>query len=123
VYDASEGKEIFISAEDEVNRVLIGYVRLRIPSDKAHRYEINSAASSIVRELHVYGNLVPVGKHIPRAWQHKGFGTLLLSEAEKVSSEDFDRKKILITSALGTKRYYKRLGYDYDGPYVSKLLT
>jgi len=123
VYDASEGKEIFISAEDVVNRVLIGYVRLRIPSNKAHRREINSMESSIVRELHVCGNLVPVGKHIPRAWQHKGFGRLLLSEAEKVSLEDFDRKKILITSALGTKRYYKRLGYDYDGPYVSKLLT
>jgi elongator complex protein 3 len=121
-YDASEGKEIFISAEDEANEVLIGYLRLRIPSEKAHRCEINSAASSIVRELHVYGNLVPVGKHIPRAWQHKGFGTLLLSEAERVS-KDFDQKKILITSALGTKKYYKRLGYDYDGPYVSKLLT
>ncbi len=31
-YDASEGKEIFISAEDHANKVLLGYLRLRVPS-------------------------------------------------------------------------------------------
>jgi len=31
-------------------------------------------------------------------------------------------EKILVTSALGTKRYYKKLGYDYDGVYMSKKL-
>jgi elongator complex protein 3 len=119
---ASEGEEIFISAEDPINDVLVGYLRLRIPSEKAHRPEIAPETTSIVRELHVYGSLVSVGRHIAKAWQHKGYGRILLSEAERISKEDYDRKKIVIISALGTKQYYRRFGYDYDGPYVSKPL-
>jgi elongator complex protein 3 len=119
---ASEGEEIFISAEDKMNDVLLGYLRLRIPSKEAHRSEISLQPCSIVRELHVYGPLVPVGRHVKKAWQHKGYGIALLSEAERISKEDYDLEKILVTSALGTKQYYKRLGYSYDGPYMSKRL-
>jgi elongator complex protein 3 len=121
-YEASEGKEIFISAEDPENSVLIGYLRLRVPSAKAHRLEITAAPSAIVRELHVYGPLVPVGKHLAQAWQHKGYGSILLSEAERVAKEDYDLKKLLVISALGTKQYYMRFGYERDGVYVSKKL-
>ncbi|MEM3173866.1 MAG: GNAT family N-acetyltransferase, partial [Candidatus Bathyarchaeia archaeon] len=54
-------------------------------------------------------------------YQHKGFGKSLLEEAERISIEQGCRK-ILVTSALGTKRYYMRFGYVYDGPYMSKNL-
>jgi len=121
-YLASEGEEIFISAEDPENDVLIGYLRLRVPSEKAHRPEIKAKPCSIVRELHVYGPLVPVGRHLVKAWQHKGYGGILLAEAERVTREDCDLKKILVISALGTKQYYMRFGYQYDGVYVSKML-
>ena len=120
---ASGGTELFISAEDPVNDVLLGYVRLRIPSEKASRPEIASQNAAIVRELRVYGPLVPVGKHFAAAWQHKGYGGVLLSEAEKVAVEDFDKNKVVVISALGTKQYYKQFGYSYDGPYVSKRLN
>jgi len=119
---ASEGEDVFISVEDPANDVLIGYLRLRIPSEKAHRPEVHFEKASIVRELHVYGPLVPVGKRMTRAWQHKGYGGILLSEAERFSREDYDRRKIVVISALGTKQYYMRFGYNYDGPYVSKPL-
>ena len=121
-YEASEGEELFISAEDPKNDVLIGYLRLRIPSRKAHRKEVRAEPCSIVRELHVYGSLVPVGKHLVKAWQHKGYGGILLAEAERVTRQDYNKKKILVISALGTKQYYKRFGYDYDGVYMSKTL-
>ena len=121
-YDASEGKEIFISAEDKENNILLGYLRLRVPSAKAHRPEITAMPSAIVRELHVYGPLVPVGKHSAGAWQHKGFGADLLKEAERIAREDFGVKKLLVISALGTRRYYMRFGYERDGVYVSKKL-
>lgn len=119
---ASEGVDVFISAEDPVNDVLVGYLRLRIPSENAHRPEIVSGPSSIVRELHVYGSLVPVGEHVAKAWQHKGYGAVLLCEAERISKEEYDRRKVVVISALGTKRYYMRFGYKYDGPYMSKML-
>ena len=121
-YEASEGKEVFVSAEDKENNILLGYLRLRLPSAKAHRPEITVMPSAIVRELHVYGPLVPVGKHSASAWQHKGFGADLLKEAERIAREDFGVKKLLVISALGTRRYYMRLGYEHDGVYVSKKL-
>ncbi|MEM2995816.1 MAG: tRNA uridine(34) 5-carboxymethylaminomethyl modification radical SAM/GNAT enzyme Elp3, partial [Candidatus Bathyarchaeia archaeon] len=122
-YEASEGEEIFISAEDVENDILIGYLRLRIPSAKAHRPEIKAEPCSIIRELHVYGPLVPVGKRIAKAWQHKGYGAILLAEAEHITSQEYGLKKILVISALGTKRYYMRFGYGYDGVYMSKTLS
>jgi len=120
-YEASKGKEIFISIEDTFNDILIGYLRLRIPSKKAHRPEILSESSSIIRELKVFGQVVPVGKRIEEAWQHKGYGRKLLVEAENKSRE-YGVKKILILSALGTKEYYRKFGYKPEGPYMSKKL-
>ncbi len=122
-YAASEGTELFISAEDSKNNVLLGYLRLRIPSPKAHRPEITEALSAIVRELHVYGPLVPVGKRSEGAWQHRGYGKELLAEAEGIARDEFGVKKLLVISALGTRRYYMRLGYGRDRVYVSKRLT
>jgi elongator complex protein 3 len=119
---ANMGEDLFISAEDVINDVLVGYLRLRIPSETAHRPEINGEPCAIVRELHVYGSLVPVGKHLAKAWQHKGYGNILLSEAERITREEYDRQKIVVISALGTRQYYMRTGYGHDGPYMSKKL-
>jgi len=121
-YAASEGTELFISAEDPENNVLLGYLRMRVPSPKAHRPEITEVSSAIVRELHVYGPLVPVGKPSGGAWQHRGFGAELLKEAERLAKSNFDLKKLLVISALGTRKYYMRFGYERDGVYVSKRL-
>jgi elongator complex protein 3 len=121
-YEASEGKEYFISAEDPENNILLGYLRMRVPSAKTHRSEITAVPSAIVRELHVYGQLVPVGKHASGAWQHKGYGQILLKEAEHIAGVELGLKKLLVISALGTRRYYMRFGYEHDGVYVSKRL-
>lgn len=119
---ASSAEDLFISVEDTQNNVLVGYLRLRIPSEKAHRPEITGEPCAIVRELHVYGTLVPVGKHLAKAWQHKGYGNKLLSEAERITREEYERRKVVVISALGTKQYYMRTGYRHDGPYMSKRL-
>ena len=121
-YESSGGTEIFLSKEDPKTDTLIAYLRLRIPSPSAHRIEITSNRSSIVRELHVYGPAVPVGEHDAASWQHKGHGISLLNEAERVSTEEYDVRKILVLSALGTREYYSRAGYKPDGPYMSKNL-
>jgi len=120
-YQASGGKEFFVSAEDTNQDILVGYLRLRIPSESVGRPEIAGAAASIVRELKVCGPVVPVGTAEDDAWQHKGYGKTLLEEAESISRRE-GRKEILVTSALGTKQYYYGSGYTADGPYVSKSL-
>jgi elongator complex protein 3 len=121
-YDASDGLETFISAEDTKNDVLVGFLRLRVPSAEARRKEIKAQPCSIVRELHVYGSLVPVGEHLAKAWQHKGYGGMLLAEAERISRDNYDLEKVVVISALGTKQYYMRFGYQYEGVYMSKRL-
>ena len=121
-YEASGGTEEFISVEDPENHVLIGFIRLRIPSDMAHRPEI-TPRTGIIRELHVYGRMNPVGQMIEDTWQHRGWGSELMVEAERVALEDYDMNRMLVMSALGTKQYYARMGYQKDSVYVSKPLT
>jgi len=123
-YEASGGTEIFISVEDVVNDILIGFIRLRIPSDKAHRPEVDEN-TAIVRELHVYGPQVPIGEEPVFEWQHRGWGRILLKEAERIAQEEFDMKKILIISGIGVREYYRRLGYHRpsNSPYMVKYLS
>jgi len=119
-YDASNGKEIFLSFEDTKNDALVGFIRLRIPF-KPFRPEINEK-TALVRELHVYGPTVPIGSLNKKAWQHKGFGQKLLKECESIAKNEFGMKKILVISGVGVRGYYKKFGYRQDGPYVSKVL-
>jgi elongator complex protein 3 len=121
-YDSASGQEIFISYENEATDTLYGFLRLRIPSGNEHRPEIRSQNCALVRELHVYGTVVPVGeKGKPEASQHKGVGSRLLREAEEISRE-YSRRKLIVISAVGTREYYRKRGYADDGPFVSKLL-
>lgn len=119
-YEASDGIEHFISAEDFERDTLIGFARLRIPSSAAREELVNA---SLLRELHVYGTMVPV-KDGPTygSWQHMSYGTKLLLEAERISREQYDCRKIVVISGVGVRRYYYSRGYVRDGPYVSKLL-
>lgn len=119
-YSAGGGKEIFLSFEDTKNDVLIALLRLRIPSEKMNRREMVDA--SIVREIHTYGFHVPVNS-VSKEFQHKGFGKNLLVAAQKISKEEFDKKKIVVISGPGAKEYFLKQGFDYDGPYVSKSLN
>ncbi|HXZ97855.1 MAG TPA: tRNA uridine(34) 5-carboxymethylaminomethyl modification radical SAM/GNAT enzyme Elp3, partial [Candidatus Acidoferrum sp.] len=121
-YESSGGTEIFLSEEDPKTDTLVGYLRLRIPSASAHRIEISSDKTSIVRELHVCGPVVSIGERDTASWQHKGYGISLLQEAERLSTNEYDVSKILVLSALGTREYYSRAGYTQDGPYMSKRL-
>ena len=121
-YNAGKGREIFISHEDSFNDILIGFLRLRIPSIKAHRREIDEK-TAIVRELHVYGQMAELGQKKEEIWQHMGYGEDLLVEAEKTASETYDKNKLLIISGVGARNYYRKFGYKKDGPYMSKLLN
>ena len=118
-YEASGGVEEFISAEDK-NQTLIGFIRLRIPGENPRRPEI-TAKTGLIRELHVYGEMTPVGE-AAQDWQHQGWGEQLMHEAEKTTHEQYDMNKMIVMSALGTKQYYERLGYENEGVYVARTL-
>ena len=129
-YEAGGGTEHFISFEDPVRDLLVGFCRLRFPSfapdqpgapgteDDAIRRELEDAA--LIRELHVYGGEVAIGGD--GDWQHQGYGTKLLERAEEMA-RDAGYRKMAIISGIGAREYYRnKLGYHQDGPYVSKRL-
>jgi len=119
-YESSGGNEVFLSYEDKEESIY-GFLRLRKPSNLAHRQEID-ANSCIVRELHVYGKSLKLGQKGENEIQHSGLGKNLMKEAEKISREEFDANKLLVISAVGTREYYQKLGYSLYGPYMSKPL-
>ena len=79
--------------------------------------------TSLVRELHVYGSAVPVHARDPRKFQHQGYGTLLMEEAEKIARNEHGSTKISVISGVGTRDYYRRLGYWLDGKYSLRKIS
>ncbi|KAK3090731.1 hypothetical protein FSP39_014139 [Pinctada imbricata] len=120
-YVANGGWETFLSYEDPEQDILIGLLRLRKCSPDTFRSELKNGCS-IVRELHVYGSVVPVHARDPTKFQHQGFGMLLMEEAERIAREEHGSNKISVISGVGTRNYYRKIGYELDGPYMSKTL-
>ena len=117
-YEACGGTEHFISAVSSDS--LIGFARLRFPSS-VYREELENAA--VMRELHVYGSLVPVGKDADtEEWQHREYGKVLLARAEAIARDEGFRR-LAIMSGIGVRQYYRRQGYERRGPYMSKELS
>jgi elongator complex protein 3 len=120
-YAGSGGEDFFLSYVDE-DETIAGFARLRVPSPDLARPEIGPS-SAIVRELRVYGRLVDVGSRRADGWQHRGFGAKLMAEAERIARSELGLEEILVTSAVGTRGYYAKLGYSRKGPYMAKRLS
>ena len=118
-YTASKGTEHFISYEDKNQEVLYGYVRMRFPYSPERNEIIKDSA--IIRELKVVGTTTPIGAKEEDKIQHKGIGKMLMKEAEKIA-KDKKKTKMVVISAIGTREYYRKLGYRKDGCYMTKRL-
>ncbi|KQC05682.1 MAG: radical SAM protein [Methanoculleus sp. SDB] len=117
-YACAGGEEHFLSYT--AGEALIGFLRLRFPGDVWRQELIDTA---LIRELHVYGELVPVGNSADEdEWQHRRFGNRLLHHAEEAAiREGFE--KIAVMSGIGVRPYYERQGYERTGPYMVKRLA
>ncbi|MFA5228172.1 MAG: tRNA uridine(34) 5-carboxymethylaminomethyl modification radical SAM/GNAT enzyme Elp3 [Candidatus Paceibacterota bacterium] len=103
-YEASNGKEVFLSFEDKNRKNIYSILRLRI----------NNSNTALIREVHVYGQATPIAK---KGSQHKGLGMLMVREAEKIAN----KRKIAIISGVGVRDYYrKKLGYRLSKTYMVK---
>ncbi|XP_032398081.1 elongator complex protein 3 [Etheostoma spectabile] len=120
-YVANGGWETFLSYEDPEQDILIGLLRLRRCSPQSFRPELKGGVS-IVRELHVYGSVVPVSSRDPSKFQHQGFGMMLMEEAERIARDEHGSSKLAVISGVGTRNYYRKMGYELEGPYMVKDL-
>ena len=127
-YLASGSLEVFLSFESVDKQTILALLRLRKVTGhwRKELKEIDnndSPCAAIVRELHVYGQMLNVGKSGEKeSFQHKGYGLKLMQEAERITKEEFGVSKLSVISAVGTREYYKKLGYTKNGPYVCKAL-
>jgi elongator complex protein 3 len=123
IYEASEGQEIFISYENDTRTILYGFVRLRLSHNDHERYFQCLKGSALIRELHVYGQIVRQDEaNTGHQTQHLGIGTLLMKEAEKMAWEAGFRKCAII-SGVGVRGFYRKLGYELAEHYMCKALT
>jgi elongator complex protein 3 len=122
-YEASGGREIFLSFEDE-EETLFGLLRLRVQQKPVPVLEGMLAGNlAIIRELHTFGPEVPLAEQRPEAAQHKGIGRALLREAERIAAGEFQAKQMLVLSGVGARDYYRNeSGYRSLGEYMFKEL-
>jgi len=122
-YNASGGREIFLSFEDEQD-TLFGLLRLRVQPEGLPELGDSNKNLALVRELHIYGPELSLGEHKVDAAQHRGFGRRLLSEAEKIAAIEFGAETIAVLSGVGAREYYRSedSGYSLRAGYMVKKL-
>jgi len=115
-YKASQGDEYFLEYTDKSKKILYGFCRLRLTKSSN---VLLGADMALIRELHVYGELVPVGKS--KKVQHSGLGKKLMAQAELIACQR-GYKKIAVISGIGVRNYYRKLGYRLKNSYMFKNL-
>lgn len=123
-YRTRTGTEVFLSFEEANEGKLASFLRLRLPDNKGEEFvggtlEVLRGAA-LVRELHTYGRLMPVGAMGTQS-QHVGFGKQLLVEAERIAREA-GYEKVAIIAGIGVREYYRKRGYTLEGTYMVKYL-
>ncbi|MDD4382506.1 MAG: tRNA uridine(34) 5-carboxymethylaminomethyl modification radical SAM/GNAT enzyme Elp3 [Candidatus Dojkabacteria bacterium] len=122
-YRTSTGKEYFISYKTKDTDKICGFLRLSIPNifNRQFNYIRELRNSSIIREVHVYGKALNIDEKDTHRTQHLGIGKKLLEIAEDITRKNYI-KKISVISAIGTREYYKKNGFQKDSLYMHKLL-
>lgn len=121
VYAAERAEEHFISYVTPDDR-LAGFLRLSLPgADAPQTGMADLDGAALIREVHVYGQSLPVGAEKTGAAQHIGLGTQLLAEAERIArARGFSR--LAVISAVGTRHYYLNRGFERGEHYLIKPL-
>lgn len=103
---------------------IAGFLRLSLPSQAfvaEHAGELPvCVGEAMIREVHVYGMAERVGED-GHAAQHRGLGRKLVEEA-CVIARSAGYKRINVISAVGTREYYRGLGFGEQGLYQQKEL-
>jgi elongator complex protein 3 len=116
VYESSTGREHFLEFVTD-HDVLVAFLRLTLPRSAGLLPEL--AGSALLREVHVYGAALGLGERCERRAQHRGLGARLVEEAARLARLAGHRD-LAVISAVGTRAYYRRLGFR-DGELYQHL--
>lgn len=118
-YFSGGGRELFLAYEEVEQDKLIALLRLRFPARTFLKELKNSA---LIREVHVYGKQIAVGKVFAGQKQHIGWGTKLMEDAENFA-RNAGFEKLAVISGIGTREYYRKKGYKLEGTYMVKEIV
>ncbi len=121
VYASRAGEEHFLSFRGREERVA-GFLRLLLPAGGEEDPGLEETrGAALVREVHVYGQALPIGGRGEGAAQHRGLGRRLMERAEEIARARGFRK-VSVIAAVGTRAWYASLGYRLEGTYMVRDL-
>lgn len=122
-YEANGGEEVFIAIEEPNLDKIVGLCRLRLPNPNRKPIFKALENAALIRELHIYGRQksLETDSNTSSKTQHHGFGKALMAEAERIATEE-GYAKIAVIAAIGTREYYRKLGYKLEETYMIKTL-
>jgi elongator complex protein 3 len=112
-YETSIGKDVFLQFVTDEDRI-VAFLRLCLPSVESYMDELKGSA--LIREVHVYGAAVNIGKKGGQKSQHLGLGTRLIHRARDLASQA-GFENLAVISSVGTREYYRKLGFEDDTLY------
>ncbi|MGC1375243.1 MAG: tRNA uridine(34) 5-carboxymethylaminomethyl modification radical SAM/GNAT enzyme Elp3 [Anaerolineales bacterium] len=121
-YQTDSAEEHFISFITPDDR-LAGFIRLSLPSATSPAVDLSDLdGAALIREVHVYGQSLPVGAELSGSTQHSGLGTKLLQQAEETAAARGFRR-LAVISAIGTRKYYLERGFERGELYLVKNIA
>lgn len=108
----------FVTPDDKI----AGYLRLSLPMTRAPQTgmpELENAA--LIREIHIYGQSLPVGAEQSGAAQHIGLGSQLIERACEIA-RGAGYSRLAVIAAIGTRIYYQARGFERGEFYMIRPL-
>jgi len=119
VYRTSIGDEHFLEFSTDDDR-LVAFLRLSLPTSPLPDPELRGSA--LIREVHVYGDSLGLGRRVQGRAQHTGLGRQLIEHAaERARAAGFE--DLAVISAVGTRVYYRGLDFSDGDLYQHRSLT
>jgi elongator complex protein 3 len=123
IYNPVDAEEHFLNYRTPDDHIA-GYLRLSLPHQDGKESQIHELMpdlenAALIREVHVYGQALGVGKEQHGAAQHIGLGTTLLQKAEEIACAH-GYHRLAVISAIGTRKYYEGRGFQRGQLYLVK---
>lgn len=123
-YETTNTSECFLQWVTPSGRIA-GFLRLSLPHAvyvREHAADLPiGAGEAMIREVHVYGMATQLGED-GRAAQHLGLGRKLIEHACSLACEA-GYTHVNVISAVGTREYYRHLGFVDKGLYQQRELA
>ncbi len=140
VYHTMAAEEHFLEYQTPEGKIA-GYLRLSLPKQPGQIWESELSrrefsagqvdmagmakdlkGAALIREVHVYGQSLPVGGEQVGAAQHTGMGTRLMELAETIAAQK-GYSRLVVIAAIGTRLYYENRGFKRGSHYMTKEVS